>query len=329
MPQAVHEKLAIEAATLAQLPTISVTFRSTNFVKDSDGNYVDRVLETLRDKLVDLDSRKKWDLPDQTIPILVGEIVGSRMQMGSNGLNTLIPDLTKSFEARYNESLGFLLNIVGLMRQSPKLSDQDWCDQLEVFMLRECLQERAADSISSDLHTRLVKQLSDSDSRYRSRRKAIALSWHRLQSLDSNSTSDSNQWLDSGGRPMLGGHQLFGYDRSKSAKSEFPMVMRRASLVTYEMLDCLERGRSEAMSLEAMHTRLSAAWSIRDRGNQFGNHADTANALQPYLPTSPISSNYLSYPSHLPCTLWYGEWESAAERLKTSIKNEKTILEPL
>ena len=308
MPAAFQEKLAIEAATLAQQPQTSVSFSSANTSKNAVGDYNDRVLATLREKLVDLDSSKRWELPDSTIPILVGEIVSSRLQIGES-------------KDRYNESLGFLSSIVHLLRQSPKLSDQDWCDILENFLLRECLQEGARESISSELYDRLVAQLSDEEGRYRSRRQAIVLSWYRLLKIGREHANDSTKWLNNEGRASLGGHSLYFYDRSKSHR-QFPVVMRRASFVTYEMLDCLELGRSRAENRKVMLERLYGAWGIDDRRFRFRPHIPIEVPL--YLPTTPLPSHSIGYPSHIPCSLWYGDWESMAKTLKSDTFKQPT-----
>ncbi len=346
MPSEVRVKLAAEASMLAKQPQTSVTFLTyRNLTPDPDRDYVERVLTKLRELFTDEEHRTKWEFPNETLEITIGDIVGSRIQIRELDKPTRFQSLKKvdaddrsretadtsmKLKDRYNESIGFLLKIVSLMRQSSKISDQDRSDWLESFLLRECLQEDSNLLLEPASYNRMVDQLSDHEGRYQARRRAILLSWHRVWEnpreivLPIDGKSKKPDY-----RPTLGGYPLYHDNRWAQRKWFFNTLIRKASFVAYEMLECLELGRMTGpdhlaknskhalLARDELQRRVGVAWSSSSVAYREADKADKKvfGDYEYYLPQSPMPT-YFIHSSHIPCDQWFGEWERVAGSLE-------------
>jgi len=344
MPAEFRTKLAAEASTLAKQPQTSVKFLTyDNLKQDPDRDYVERVLSKLREMFADQNNRKEWEFPDETLAIIIGDIVGSRIQIREQDVPTHFQslniaakddrsrdkvDASLELKDRYNESMGFLSKIVSLLRESSKIADQDRNDWLEIFLLRECLQEDSASFLAPASYNRIVDQISDQDARYQARRRAILLSWHRVQEnpreivtpLDRKSKKSEY-------RPSIGGYALYGNERWRWRGKFFNALMYKVSFVTYEMLECLEQGRTKRLEANSKYSgneklvhntiqeRIATAWGGTGNNYREAYEDNLDDDTEYYLPKSPMTRDFV-HGSHVPCGQWYGEWEGVAASLE-------------
>ena len=332
MPASARVNLTAEALALASQPQTSISFTRREMPAIA-GQILrsESILADLRKILVDDSKRTNWEFRVATLTSLIGEIVSSRIQLLDQDKPTRFQNLdgteisvsSAMLKDRYNESMGFLSKIVGIMRTSPKISAQDRSDWLEIFLLRECLQADSKELLVPSTYNQIINHLTDQAGRYQARRQAILLSWNRLRknptSLGEGIDGLKNDFNMSKRITIhLGGYELFPNDYRPLQNWLFDPAMRKADLVTYVMLECLEQGRKSNFDRDAMQKRIETAWSNSKYSHRdgFENDTQTVDKAEFYLPQNPMTRYFNGRNSNIPCDQWYGDWERVAAGLQ-------------
>ena len=128
----------------------------------------------------------------------------------------------------YRDSIELLDRLSIRSRQSTILRDQDKCDVLDLWLLRECRKENAQVDLGSDLFLRLVERIADRQSRNEARRRAVMTSWARFENRSEQGTRFQR----------LGGIEIVASD----SREYFPgwLERKRGSHIAYELLECLD-----------------------------------------------------------------------------------------
>ncbi|QDV27485.1 ABC transporter permease [Aureliella helgolandensis] len=119
----------------------------------------------------------------------------TRARLADDSSNTSQADL----QAHYLQVLDLAVQIVGRLRVSPRILEQDMADQLEIAMLDELNGAQSLDWIAgSPVYDDAVRLLADGATRNTARRRAVALSWKRFMTpLEENQI-----------RNEIGGHSI-------------------------------------------------------------------------------------------------------------------------
>jgi hypothetical protein len=117
----------------------------------------------------------------RVLPFLV---VSARMARG-NG-NAAPSDVTESLRSddRYNELVALATRIAKRLRLSERIREQDEADRLEIWLTSELLDPAARAKLTPEQYDRTAKLLRDAEQRRQARRRAIAVSWSKLQRSD-------------------------------------------------------------------------------------------------------------------------------------------------